>query len=190
MTSEIAPSASLPASEEEDSPRKVFGGGGGRAGVPNNKTAITHDAVIDILFAHPRITQTEIAQRIGFKSPVSVAIIMGSDAFQARYIKRQEKLVDPLVCASVEDRLRGIAHRSSEIVAERLESAPGDFKFALEAMKAATSATASAKGPSVNVGFVVHLPGPASSSDEWARKFAPEAEVLMPRLDDAPSEKP
>lgn len=159
-------------------------------GMENRKTHITHDAIIDFLIANPRATQEEIARAFGYKSRVSISIIMGSDAFQARYLKRRGDLVDPIVAATVEDRLRGIAHRSAEIVAERLEQAPGDHKFALEAMRASAGVVSGPKQAQVNVGFVVHLPGPAASSDEWTKRFAPAtATVLDPVVDDLPSEK-
>lgn len=166
------------------------GGPGRPVGVENHKTHITHDAIIDFMIANPRATRMELAHAFGYKSPVSISVIMNSDSFLARYEKRRTDICDPIVSATVEDRLRGIAHRSAEIVAERLESAPLDHKFALEAMRASVGAVVQKQGPQVNVGFVVHLPGPASSSEEWARKFAPESgEVLLPRTADLPSEK-
>lgn len=171
-------------------PKNPFGPHVSRAGSPNAKTAMTHDAIIDIMIANPRATQPQIAQALGYKSIVSVGVILHSDSFQARYVARRKELADPIVIASLEDRLRGIAHDSAEIVAKRLIDAPGDFKFAMEALKTSAPHLIKPQAPTVNVGFVVHLPGPASSSDEWTRRFAPESgEALHANTDDLPSEE-
>lgn len=159
-------------------------------GVENKRTHITHDAIIDFLLANPRATQQEIGTAFGY-SRVNIAIIMGSDAFKARYFKRRGEIVDPIISARIEDRLGALAHRSAEIVHEKLEANPLDGKFALEVLNTATKGLGmgTPKPPQINTQFVVHLPGPAASSDEWASKFAPASgEMLKPVLDDVPSE--
>lgn len=170
------------------------GGPGRPAGsenTPSVKKMITHDLIIDYVLANPRATNKDIGAAFGY-SAVNIGIIMHSDAFQARYHKRQGDLVDPIIAARIEDRITALAVKSAEIVHERLEeNLAGDHKFALEVFKESTRAAGlgQGSGPQVNTQFVVHLPGPASSTEEWSSKFAPQnGTMLVPRLDDTPSE--
>jgi hypothetical protein len=159
--------------------------------VENVKTRITHDAIIDVMLAQPRITRRELAGLFGFKSEASISIITSSDAFQARLAKRSGDIIDPILTATVEERIRGLAVKSAEMLAEALDKDPKDVKLALEVFKESSRAGSyGAKAAvAVQTNFVVHLPGPASSSAEWKERFAPGgAPVLLPRVDDAPSE--
>lgn len=157
-------------------------------GHENHMTAVTHDAIIDFILANPRASQKQIADAFHY-TPGAIRIIMGSDSFQARYLKRQGAIVDPLVTATVEERLRGIANKAAEIVSDRLDTNPLDHKFALEALRTSAPALVKDKAPLVNASFVVHLPGPAASSAEWTNRFSPASgEVVKARLDDTVSE--
>lgn len=154
------------------------------------KRQITHEALIDFMFANPRATLLEIAEAFGWKSRASVSIIMNSDAFQAAYARRQSQIVDPVVVASVEDRIKGLASRSAEILAEKLEQNPSD-KMVMDIFKESTRAGSyGVKAPvAIQQQFVVALPGPASNSKEWLERFRPnQAGVVTPRMDEAPVE--
>lgn len=152
---------------------------------------ITHDAIIDYVLSNPRSTRSQIAEAFGYKSAGSVTIIINSDAFQARLHARRETLIDPLILGNVQDRIKGLADRSVEILEEKLRtSADGGFALkVLEVTQRAGDYGASAKAGSVQTQFVVNLPGPAASSNEWMSKFAPaDAPILRPDIADLPSE--
>jgi hypothetical protein len=162
-----------------------------KKGPATSKQFITHDAIIDFVLANPRSTNDEIAKAFGY-SVGGIRVILTSDSFRSRYEKRRTDLVDPIVTATLENRLNALAQKSAEIVAEQLELSAHDKKFALEVMIQSTKSLADRipkAVPQTNLGFVVHLPGPASSSAEWASRFAPTSgQMLPPRLEEAVSE--
>lgn len=159
-------------------------------GGPNAKTQVTHAALIDYLLANPRATLVQMAAAFGWKSTQSVSIIINSDSFQAALAKRQEQICDPILTQSIEDRIKGLASKSAEILREKLDQNPSE-KLVLEVFKESTRAGSyGVKAPvAIQQQFVVALPGPASNSQEWLERFRPNtAGVVAPRLDDAPVE--
>lgn len=165
--------------------------GGRPQGSGEFRRSITHNMLIDFLLANPRATRQEIAANFNYKSVANISIIINSDAFQAAFAKRRSEMVDPVVAASVEERIRGLASDSAEKLAEKLASGTLTTRETIDVFREATRAgNYGSKAPAQQNSFVVHLPGPASSSREWSERFAPpEAEVVQPRLLDAPSEK-
>ena len=150
---------------------------------------LTHDMIIDYLLANPTATYLELGAEFGYTKG-GIAVLIGSDAFQARYAKRRSELVDPLVAATIEERLVGLAHQSITILSEKLEASV-DGKFALQVLDSTTRAAGygAKNGATVNTQFVVHLPGPASSTKEWSDRFGvQDAPVLKARVEDAPAE--
>ena len=167
-----------PAPEPAPPPKRISGMRG-----------ITYDAIIDFVLSNPRATRKEIATAFGYKSEQSITILINSDAFQARLHARREDLIDPLILGNVQDRIKGLADKSIAILEQKLEGS-ADGNFALKVLEVTQkSQDYGAKPPGVNAQFVVNLPGPASSSDEWMRKFAPaDAPILRPDPSNLPSE--
>lgn len=152
--------------------------------------AITHDQIIDFILANPRALRRDIGEAFGY-SETSISVILHSDAFQARYLKRQGELLNPFVVAKLEDRMNALAAASAEIVHQRLQDNKLDHKFALDVLDRSTKALGMGvpKPPTLNQQFVVHLPGPAASSEAWTSKFAPETEtIVLPDMSNQPSE--
>jgi hypothetical protein len=83
------------------------------------KVRYTHDAMIDLMIADPTISQNDLARHFGYTASW-VSQIIASDAFQSRMAERREEIVDPTIRATVEERFKGIVHRSLEILAEKL----------------------------------------------------------------------
>jgi hypothetical protein len=180
----------LPAPPEDLRENRFWEHGGRTPGKPNAKTQITHEMLADFMIANPRATRREIAAAFGWRSEASVSIIMNSDAFQAAYARRRAANVDPVMVASVEDRIKQLASRSAELLSEELEKSPST-KLVMEVFRESTRAGSyGVKAPvAVQTQFVVALPGPATNSQEWLERFAPnQAGVVKPRLDDAPVE--
>ena len=131
----------------------------------------SHEAMIDVLIAEPTITQRELAKRFE-RSENWVSIIMGSDAFQAALAKRRDDLTDPFLIATIEERFRGLAQQSLQVIAENLEKTR-NTDLALKALDISSKALGfgarSTGGPAVQNNFVVQLPPKIDSSAEWAK---------------------
>jgi hypothetical protein len=154
------------------------------------KVSITHDAIIDLLIVRPELNQREIAAHFGY-TPTGIGIICRSDAFKARLEARKAELVDPLIKQSVEDRLVGLAHQSIDILSRKLDTSE-DPKLALAALDAAQKSAGygARSSQTLQAQFVVHLPGPAASSADWAARYqtAPRIVSVDASAVEAPSE--
>ena len=111
------------------------------------------ERLIDAMIADPFVTQADMGARFGL-STRAVAAIWASDEFQRAYAARVEAVVDPTIRTirlSVEERFRGVAMRTLELAAERLEADPSD-QFILRALELTTRA----------LGYGSKEPAPAS----------------------------
>lgn len=134
------------------------------------KVSYSHEAMIDILIHEPTITQNELAKRFGY-SVSWVSIVMGSDAFQAALAKRRDDLLNPEIIASLEERFRGLASQSLQVIAEKLEKTSNP-DLALKALEISSKALgfgarSTPQGPVTN-NFVVALPPKIESASDWA----------------------
>lgn len=135
----------------------------------------SHEAVIDVIIAEPTLTQREIAQRFG-RSENWMSIIMGSDSFQAALAKRRDDVTDPFLVATIEERFRGLATQSLQVLAEKLE-ATRNPDLALKALDISSKALGFGArqvngGATVQNNFVVQLPEKIADSADWAAKHS------------------
>jgi hypothetical protein len=130
--SEAAPSATPPsAAWREDG--KPWNHLDGREGLPGiAKVSYSHDAMIDLLIANPRMSQGEIAMFFGYTQPW-VSLIMSSDAFRIRMEARKNELVDPTIRSTIEERFRALATKSLEVLQRKLESPNVSDNLAVQA---------------------------------------------------------
>lgn len=138
------------------------------------KVRYTHEAMIDILIAEPEIHQNELAARFGY-SATWVSIVLGSDAFQAALAKRRDELTNPFLIATIEERFRGLATQSLQVIAENLEKTKSS-DLALKALDISAKALGfgarePSKGSTVT-NFVVQLPPKIEDSTSWARQHS------------------
>ena len=169
--------------------RSEVEGSGRPAGALTARTQITYDALIDYLLNNPRVTNKEMAAAFGYQAQ-TISIILNSDGFKQKYEKRRGEVVDPILTQTIEARMGALAQRSAEIVAEQLDLNPTDKKFALQVLERTMPQQAKqTSGPTVQLGFIVKLPGPAASSEEWSSKVGP-TEMVLPRVEELPSENP
>jgi len=75
--------------------------------------------MVDIIVQNPWITQNDIAAHFGY-TPAWVSTIITSDAFQAKLAARREEVIDPVMKATLEERFRGLVHRSMEVLMQKL----------------------------------------------------------------------
>lgn len=138
------------------------------------KTRYSHEAMIDIIVAEPTIKQNELATRFE-KSVGWISRIIGSDAFQAALAKRREELTDPFLVATIEERFKGLAMQSLDVIVEKLESSK-NADLAMKALDISSKALgfgARAPSGSGNVtNFVVQLPAKAADSADWSANHA------------------
>lgn len=102
---------------------------------PPQKVSYTHDAVIDMIIANPRVSNQQLAAVFGYTG-AWMSMIRSSDAFKARLATRRAEIVDPTLTATLEDRIRGITERSLEVIAEKLEAPAASIPDAI-ALRAA-----------------------------------------------------
>lgn len=137
------------------------------------KTRYTHDAMIDQIIANPGVSEIELGELFGY-SKQWVSRLMCSDAFQARLALRKEEIVDPKLTASVEERLRGAAMKSLEIIMDNMEANP-TLGTALKVAELTLKAGAYGARPQaiVNNSFVVALPPIIPKETDWEKKYNP-----------------
>lgn len=92
----------------------------------------SHDAMIDVLIANPGVTQNRLGEFFGYTGSW-VSTIMASDAFQVRLAARRAELVDPIISASIDERLKALTTRSIQIVQDALEKPDVSVDVALKA---------------------------------------------------------
>jgi hypothetical protein len=80
---------------------------------PIQKLNYSHEAMIDLIIANPKISQNAIAQRFGYTASW-ICQIMSSDVFQTKLEKRRAELVDPVVMASVRENFEALVMRSQD----------------------------------------------------------------------------
>jgi hypothetical protein len=135
----------------------------------------SHDAMIDLILAHPQVTQGQLAEHFNY-TQAWISRIMNSDAFQARLAERKTELVDPTIIATLEEKFRVTADLSLEIVMSKLEAqvklpaSAQDGKFALAALEVSQRALGfgARQAPgTVNQTAVVIVPAKAESQESW-----------------------
>lgn len=135
------------------------------------KTSYNHEAMIDVIIAEPTLTQNDLAKRFD-RSVAWISVIMGSDSFQAALAKRREELTDPFLVATIEERFRGLADQSLQVIAASLETTRNiDVAFKaldISAKALGFGARSANPGATVQNNFVVQLPPKMADSSEWA----------------------
>lgn len=80
----------------------------------------THKDMADTILANPAISQNELAERYGYRKH-TVSLIINSDAFQVYLASRRQELIDPVLVATIEDRMRGVTAQALDVLAEKLD---------------------------------------------------------------------
>lgn len=149
------------------------------------KVRYTHDAMIDQIIANPGVSEIELGELFGY-SKQWVSRLMCSDAFQSRLALRKEEIVDPKLTATVEERLRGVALASLQIIQENLEAHPnfGNAMKAAELTLKAGAYGARSQGPQITQNnFVVALPPVIQDEKEWEARYNPMTRIATDVVD-------
>ena len=146
------------------------------------KVRYTHDAMIELIIEDPTVSQGKIAAYFGY-SEAWVSRIFGSDAFQARLAQRKVELTDPFLVATIEERFRGLAMQSIDVIAEKL-AATKNPDLALKALDISSKAMgfgARAREPAqIQNNFVVAMPQKAATAEEWAASYTKNVTPAKP----------
>lgn len=162
------------------------------AEVQLRKVRYTHDAVIDEILINPTISQNDLAKMFGF-SVSWISICMNSDAFKERLAERKAEITDPILRATIKDKVEAAAGRALDRIIDRLESPThGSIKTADLVAIAKLGATPPAPAPAAQTNnlYVVQVPAPANNAQSWlsqasGRKLPggiPLVEEIEPRV--------
>lgn len=138
----------------------------------------THEAMIDVILANPSIQQNELATTFDRSVPW-ISRIIGSDSFQAALAKRREEVTDPFLIATVEERMRGLAFQSLDIITEKLEKSK-NVDLALKGLDIAAKSLgfgARGAGAGQTNQFIIQLPPKSADSASWADQHGPMKQV-------------
>lgn len=140
------------------------------------KTNYTHDALIDAILANPEMTQRQFAGIFGY-SETWLSIVMNSDAFKEKLVERREEVVDPILKATIQDRLNAVANKSLDNILQSMHDKPADMKTATKALELTTRALGfgAKTAPTVQLTIqpVAVVPAKSISSDDWMQSFNP-----------------
>jgi len=105
------------------------------------KVGYSHEGMCDMILADPTISQDELALRFGYTAPW-ISQIICSDAFKALLAKRRDKLVDPIVAASIKQQFDGLAARCLEVLRAHTNKKADEVppQLAMQALKVASQA--------------------------------------------------
>lgn len=141
----------------------------------------THDAMIDLILGRPGVSQEEIGRYFGYTA-AWVSRIICSDAFQMRLAERKGELVDPLIVQTFEERVKGAAASSLQLVQEELDAAaklPAGHAlrrdFGMKALELTTKALGMgardrSAAPPTQVNFVAVLPEKVADARTWVEE--------------------
>lgn len=98
------------------------------------KLRYTHEALVDAIVAHPAISQNDLALMFSM-TPSWISNILASDVMQARIAARRKEVIDPVLAATVEERIRGMTMRSLEVIMDTLDKPAVKPEVALRAFE-------------------------------------------------------
>lgn len=144
------------------------------------KVRYTHDGMIDLVIANPAISQNEIAAHFGF-TPGWVSQVFNSDAFKNRLAERKEEIIDPVLRASIEEKLQALADKSIQILLDKLHQTQ-NMNVAIRALDVTTRALgygAKDKGGVQINNYIAHVPPRAKDVSDWQSNYVPSAAPVI-----------
>lgn len=141
----------------------------------------THDAIMDEILMNPAISQGELAKKFNYTQGW-MSIIVNSDAFQERLAQRKAALSDPMITASIEERVEGASKRALDKILERLDK-PGNLKMmelvAVAKMGVGDRMNKGSAPAQQNNLYVLQMPQPAKDSSAWLRDNVQTAQEVI-----------
>jgi hypothetical protein len=135
---------------------------------------MAHDCIIDQILIDPAASYGTLAKRTGY-SRNWISMVLQSDSFQAKLAQRQAAIIDPLILASIKERLFGAAGLALDIMTEKLEQTPS-MDNAIAVFNATVKATGmgqQAATPVILNQYIARIPEKSLSAADWAADNAP-----------------
>lgn len=143
-------------------------------------------AVIELMISNPTWSQGQIARHLG-KTQSWLSIVVNSDAFRAKLAEYRERVVDPILEAKVEDRLKAVANDACAALLERLSDGASAMstKDLTRVVEVATKGLGmgSALTPSMGVQnnlYFIPTPQPSANRAAWQQAVV-DSQFTTPR---------
>lgn len=139
-----------------------------------------HDALIDLMLAHPEFRQGQFAAYFGMTEGW-ISRVIGSDAFQLRLAQRKEELINPDIKATMEERIQGLALTSLAQIQEKIDAKVVPFDGLVKTLELTTKALGmGARQANIQQqnNYVVALPPKVENELDWAAQAARNAQEL------------
>ena len=95
-------------------------GSGGEVGAPA-PLLFSNEAMIALMLEHPEYSHSQLAKAFG--RPASwLSVVLASDSFQAALDPYRGQIADPSLTASLQERFRALAIRTSSVLLERMNN--------------------------------------------------------------------
>lgn len=135
--------------------------------------------MIDEIIANPAISQGELARRFGRTQPW-ISQVINCDAFRERLAQRKSEVVDPVLLASLEERIRGAVDMSLQVIMKHMElgvQTGMGVNAAIRVLEHGSRALgygAKSNQPAVVVqNYVALVPPKSLSAEAWVENHSP-----------------
>lgn len=98
-----------------------------------NKIHHIHEMIINDMIAEPTVMQTELCQRFGYSIGWMNRLI-NSDSFQARLAERRQELLDPLIKAQLNEKMKSVVMQSLNTIQHKLNSPEASADLAMASL--------------------------------------------------------
>lgn len=138
-----------------------------------DKLNYSHEKMIDLIIASPRITQRELAARFGYTEGW-ISQVVRSDGFRELYAARKKEFVDPIMMQNIDTRLEALSSRCLDVLIQSLDTTANP-DVALKGLEISTRALGFGAKAGINIqqNFVVAMPPKSLDSATWVEGHAP-----------------
>lgn len=143
-----------------------------------------HEAIIDAIIAQPQVRAAALAAQFGY-SVEGIRVLMRTDAFREKLAERKGEIVDPLLTASVEERLKSLADLSIQRLLEKLSANPSD-RLVTDSVELSTRALGygARQQPTAVNNYIAVVPAVSPSPKAWEAQYGAQA-TSSPEIEDA-----
>jgi len=130
-----------------------------------------HEAIIDAIIAQPQVKAPALAAQFGY-SVEGIRVLMRTDAFREKLAERKGEIVDPLLTATVEERLNALADLSIQRLLEKLQANPTD-KLVTDSVELSTRALGygARQQPVAVNNYIAVVPAVSATPKDWEAQY-------------------
>lgn len=143
---------------------------------------IGHEGIMDMILANPACTLKELSAATKYSVPWLYRLL-ASDLFQARLRERHKEMVDPMLAASLNERLKAVGFLSCDVLMDKLADPNVSASVALRGVEMAARLNApGTRAPRVPEGhipmFTINLTQQVAASGHPALGPIPSPDAL------------